>query len=674
MARAWLQNLRRRALGLDQLDRVEEEVLDARHVALTINHAAFQQGHELLQLRADVLGIMHRTTHLEDVAVKDLAARVGHAELALATLVQQAAWLGASDLPVEGPLVSVVVPTWERASEVTAALRSLQRQSYRSWEAIVVDDGSEDGTDRAVKPFLDDPRITYERIPHGGPAAARNHGVEQTGGELVAYLDSDNTWHPTHLARMVHALTDQPDAEWSLSGQLIVDDVRGTATVRNTLRSTDALIDENYCDLNAVAHRRSAVAGAPFDASLLRMSDWDLVLRLAARGEPARIDAVTSAYRSSSSNRITDTVPGHRFAHLIRARHRGRPAAGLRVLFAEWHYPQVTETYIGAPIAAFGRLGAEVQVWSEASSAVLYPAEVPVHHGPLAEAIERVQPHVVVTHWLSKGIDLREITRATGIPHVVCSHGFEYAPSRVAELLTDRGVLVHTFPHLVDAAWADHPRVDVTVAAFDEARYFPSPAGPAAKDRRLVARTSAGLHTKDLDTFLLTARLCPDHRFVLGVARSSNLEEQTDEIVARAAELGSPAEVRIDLQHDETADLLGRAGIYMHTHGTDHPVGMPISIAESMATGAFVLGRDLPGVREYIAGGGEVYSGETPDDRAADAAAIIRGTADWTDAMWSAQFDVSVNQAFQHHASVDVADHMLRAWRRTFALPARTDR
>ena len=79
------------------------------------------------------------------------------------------------------------------------------------------------------------------------------------------------------------------------------------------------------------------------------------------------------------------------------------------------------------------------------------------------------------------------------------------------------------------------------------------------------------------------------------------------------------------------AELLGRAGIYLHTHGTDHGVTMPISIAEAMATGAVVLGRDLPGVREYIGRGGELYSGDTPAERAASAAAIIDATTHWTD-------------------------------------------
>jgi glycosyltransferase involved in cell wall biosynthesis len=360
-------------------------------------------------------------------------------------------------------------------------------------------------------------------------------------------------------------------------------------------------------------------------------------------------------------------VPVHVLAHDIRARYRGRPAAGLKVLFAEWHYPQVTETYIEVAVRSLRALGADVEVWAEEDVAVPFEPVVPVHRGPsLAEAIDAVGPDLVVTHWLHKGLDYRATTEAAGVPHVVCTHGFEYEAGLVAQLL-DRGAVVHTFPHLVDPTWAHHPRLIVSATMFDDERW--RPVDPSDKDPKLVVRTAAGLLTKDLDTFLLAANACPEHRFVLVLGHAKLVEERTELIVERAAELGSRAEIRLDVGHAEVAELVGRAGTYLHTHGTDHPVSMPMSIAEAMATGCRVLGRDLPGVAAYLGPAGELYAGATADDRAKAAAALVNASLDWSPSRWAEVARLATEHAFEHHAGQDCAHRALRRWRAVLPLP-----
>src|SRR5690606_8907316 len=132
-----------------------------------------------------------------------------------------------------------------------------------------------------------------------------------------------------------------------------------------------------------------------------------------------------------------------------------------------------------------------------------------------------------------------------------------------------------------------------------------------------------------------------------------------DAIAERAEELGSPCEIRFDLLHDEMAELMGRAGIYLHTHGTDHVVGMPISIAEAMATGTYVIARDLAGIAAYVGDAGDLYNGVTVADRAERAAAMVRATVDWSDQRWRAVAQRSIDQAFRRHAGTDVAERML---------------
>lgn len=658
----------RRHLEVVRRDDVEHHLLTTLHGMLAdvgarlvlleaqLDRVAAAQN-DIAAIAADAVRLTHatQTTQATQAAVADIASDV-------TSLAIQMAALGAPEHD-DGPLVSIVMPTWQRASLISEAVRSVLFQTYERWELLVVDDGSDDGTAGAVAPFLTDDRIRFLPGPHAGVSATRNRGLEAAQGELVAYLDSDNTWHPTHLSRLVQALDTQADAEWAFSGQALFDGRDGRAHLRKDLRSTDSLAQVNFVDLNALAHRRSALERTGrFDTTLTRLTDWDLVLRLAELGPPARTWATTVAYRVDAPNRISNIQPMFVQQHLVRSRHRGRPAEGLRILFAEWHYLQLTETYIAALTQALADLGAEVQIWASTDPTVPSPTPFVVHRGTLEDAITEVRPDLVVTNWLNKGTEFRPVTRAAGLPHIVRAHGFDHDIEATRNLLADDGVLVHTFPHLVDPSVAGHPRLVTEVSGFDEALYRPA----ATKDRHLVVRTTAGLYTKDLDTFLLAAALCPEHHFVLVIGRSLLVEERTAVIVERARELGSPCEIRIDVLQTEVAELVTRAGIYLHTHGTEHAVGMPISIVESMATGAYVLARDLPGTAAYVGGAGRLYSGTTVAERAEAAAELIRASSAWSDDEWTEVHRRATEHAYRLHAGRDVAERMLRSWQVVF--------
>src|SRR5215211_4851514 len=103
-------------------------------------------------------------------------------------------------------LVSVVVPIYNRSSYVRAALDSLRAQTYVHWEAIVVDDGSTDGSGEVVRDLAaEDERICPYRQENRGAAEARNAGVERAKGEFIAFLDSDDAWLPEKLERQLAA-------------------------------------------------------------------------------------------------------------------------------------------------------------------------------------------------------------------------------------------------------------------------------------------------------------------------------------------------------------------------------------------------------------------------------------------------------------------------------------
>ncbi len=102
-------------------------------------------------------------------------------------------------------LVSVIIPTYNRASLIKRSIMSVLNQTYNNLELIIVDDGSTDNTEEIVKSIKDE-RIVYIKQPNKGACAARNNGIDYAKGEYIAFQDSDDVWHINKLERQLEAL------------------------------------------------------------------------------------------------------------------------------------------------------------------------------------------------------------------------------------------------------------------------------------------------------------------------------------------------------------------------------------------------------------------------------------------------------------------------------------
>jgi glycosyltransferase involved in cell wall biosynthesis len=194
------------------------------------------------------------------------------------------------------PLVSVIIPTFNRARVVTRAIDSVLGQTYRPVEVMVVDDGSTDGTPEVLKSYGD--AIVSVVQANAGPAAARNRGIRESRGDLVAFLDSDDMWLAAKLQRQVDLLqragTDVPcclcDTRMRMAegreqtsfqiARLTLGEPQGLWVNPALVLATRFVL---FCQA-ALIRRGFLLDCGGFDERLWLMEDHDLALRLALRG------------------------------------------------------------------------------------------------------------------------------------------------------------------------------------------------------------------------------------------------------------------------------------------------------------------------------------------------------------------------------------------------------
>jgi glycosyltransferase involved in cell wall biosynthesis len=187
------------------------------------------------------------------------------------------------------PLVSVIIPTYNRAYIVGYAIASATTQTYKNVEVIVVDDGSTDKTAEVVAQFGN--KVKYLYKANGGVSSARNVGINSCGGELIAFLDSDDEWLPDKLDKQVNYLSDNPDFGMVLCDCCLIDSNRqnmGRVTRRIDLPKDGYILNDvllkPYLIPSSVLIRKEALNDVGyFDEALRTAEDMDLFLRISRK-------------------------------------------------------------------------------------------------------------------------------------------------------------------------------------------------------------------------------------------------------------------------------------------------------------------------------------------------------------------------------------------------------
>jgi glycosyltransferase involved in cell wall biosynthesis len=203
------------------------------------------------------------------------------------------------------PLVSVIIPTYNRGHQIRRCLDGMLAQTYPHFEVLVVDDGSDpdDPTESVVR-ALDDKRFQFIRLPkHQNANVARNAGIVAAAGDFVAMLDSDDEWLPVHLARRIEKIA-----------EIKCDGIYGSFQHFDGHRNESIQARDINATRNAVDFVLNKRGGAPtstlfytiesartvwWDATLRRHQDYDFVIRYVSRFRLWRDSQITVRYNFS---------------------------------------------------------------------------------------------------------------------------------------------------------------------------------------------------------------------------------------------------------------------------------------------------------------------------------------------------------------------------------------
>ena len=209
---------------------------------------------------------------------------------------------------MKSPMVSIVVPLYNKEKYILQCLLSIANQDFKDWECIIVDDGSTDESIFLVKKFILQTPGNWKVLSkqNGGPSSARNYGIRNSIGQFVAFIDSDDVWLPNKLSRQLEILFNAPNALMSLTDYVIVEeDCSKIKVVRNSKEPQLLSKWLNMRGFGGLVESTGLVRQGVFEASLFFDENLgtgeglDFMLRVAQLGDFIVVPEFLTIYRLS---------------------------------------------------------------------------------------------------------------------------------------------------------------------------------------------------------------------------------------------------------------------------------------------------------------------------------------------------------------------------------------
>ncbi|ADD69167.1 glycosyl transferase family 2 [Denitrovibrio acetiphilus DSM 12809] len=215
---------------------------------------------------------------------------------------------------------SVIIPVFNRTQTLKTAIESVLAQSFRDFEIIVVDDGSDKSVSSALRPYM--PMIRYIRIEKNmGVSYARNIGIREAKGLYTAFLDSDDIWLPDKLSAQHEALTAtklkvcHTNEFWFRKDRFIN---QGAKHKRHGGMIFDKVLD--FCRISpssVVIHRDVFKTCGVFDSNMRTCEDYDLWLRICSKFEVCYLPEKHIIKRAVTNDQLSDSIKNIEYIRLV---------------------------------------------------------------------------------------------------------------------------------------------------------------------------------------------------------------------------------------------------------------------------------------------------------------------------------------------------------------------
>lgn len=220
---------------------------------------------------------------------------------------------------------SVIIPLYNKEKDIAKTLESLFSQSFSEFEVVIVNDGSTDKSEKAVKKFSDK-RIKYFSKKNEGVALTRNYGVDKATSKHIAFLDADDYWHPHHLENLYALVSKFPDQKWYATAYEKKHNKKFTTSMISPIMEKKdwmGIVDDYFKDslIDALAWTSAVCMKKDFfqelngfDSTITNGAgeDTDLWLRAAIASPLAFSTRISARHNLDGSNRISHTPTKNR--------------------------------------------------------------------------------------------------------------------------------------------------------------------------------------------------------------------------------------------------------------------------------------------------------------------------------------------------------------------------
>ncbi|OIQ20710.1 MAG: hypothetical protein BM556_01865 [Bacteriovorax sp. MedPE-SWde] len=207
-------------------------------------------------------------------------------------------------------LISVIIPTFNRSDFVIKAIESVLTQSYKDFELIIVDDGSTDDTQERLSSYIAEGVVSVFKTENRGVSAARNFGLSQAKGEWVAFLDSDDIWHPNKLEVQAKYIQDHPKFELVHGEELWIRNGKRINPKKKFQKSGGDIFSKclDFCVISpsvAIMKKSLLESFGGFREDFIVCEDYDLWLKVTSRQEVGYISEALVSKMGGHSDQLS---------------------------------------------------------------------------------------------------------------------------------------------------------------------------------------------------------------------------------------------------------------------------------------------------------------------------------------------------------------------------------